>query len=127
LCIVNLFTPTLILPCKKWKGWNEKRLKQPPPPLSSPVNGEEELRGLENDTPTLILPRQWGGRVIVEFLFCALLIYSLPPFVLLRQWGGRVWKDFLLFEFVNFFTYTLILSRQWGDEFGEFLFLELGG
>jgi hypothetical protein len=30
--------------------------------LSSPVNGEEELRGLETDTPTLILPREMGRK-----------------------------------------------------------------
>jgi hypothetical protein len=83
-------TPTFVLP-RQWGGrvWKDfllfELLFYSPPPLSSPINGEEELRGLETDTPTLILPRQWGGRVMDEILFCVLLIYSLPPMFSLRE------------------------------------------
>jgi len=50
----------------KWGGWNEKRLKQTPPPLSSPVNGEEEMGKflifiiVKFFAPILILLRQFG-------------------------------------------------------------------
>jgi hypothetical protein len=34
------------------------------------------VKMIETDTPTFVLPRQWGGRVMVDFLFCLLLIFS---------------------------------------------------
>jgi hypothetical protein len=66
--IVKFFAPILIL-LRQFGGWF-KRVEKPPPPLSSPVNGEEGV---------------WK-----DFLLFELLIYSPPPLSSPVKWGGRV-------------------------------------
>jgi hypothetical protein len=46
---------------------------------------------LKTDTPTLILPRQWGGRDLMDFL--AIVKFFTPTFNLFREIGKMVEKD----------------------------------
>jgi hypothetical protein len=77
----------------KWGGWALREflictlLIYSPPPLSSPVNGEEGV---------------WK-----DFLLFELLIYSPPPLSSPVKWGGRV-------KMIETDTPTFVLPRQWG-------------
>jgi hypothetical protein len=86
--IVKFFAPILIL-LRQFGGWF-KRVEKSPPPLSSPVKwgGWNEKR-LKLTPQPLSSPVKWGGWVMVEFLFCALLIFSPPTLSSPVRWGGR--------------------------------------
>ena len=69
---------------------------------------------IETDTPTFILPRQWGGRGLMDFLgivkfFTPYFVFPVkwvrwlksletdtPTYILPRQWGGWALRKFLI-------------------------------